>query len=64
MAEEEFFKRYAHLHPAIQRYTDPIVRYGYKSKLISNTRKKGDTWISKKKSDIGRMNQIKKGKKR
>jgi hypothetical protein len=67
MAEEEFFKRYANLHPTIQHYTDPIVRLGYKtskSKYITDTRKKGDAWISQKKRDFGKMNPIKKGKKR
>jgi hypothetical protein len=65
MAEEEFFKRYAHLHPTVQRYTDPIVRLGYKtatSGFIAKSRKKGDAWIAHKKSSIGKM--IPRGKKK
>lgn len=54
---EEIIKRYSQLPDSIHKYSDPLVRLGYKtakSKSVSKMRKKGDDWIAHKKSIFGK----------
>lgn len=53
--KEKFYSTYSKLPSIVKRYTDPIVRTGIKitsSETASRISKKGDAWMSNKKSNL------------